>query len=176
MLVFDTNILIYALDAGAEMHQSCVNRLEQARRDAVPSYLTWSVCYEFLRVATHPRVLARPRRLEEAWEFLESLLDSPGISILRPTERHMAVLAQTIREAPDLRGKPRARYAYRRAYARAWPQPDMHDGRRLPPLLLPLSDGPVEFRGANLSLLPPAPPFPHDRHSRVGGNPGSPSP
>ena len=104
MLVFDTNILIYALDARAEMHQSCVNRLEQARRDVVPSYLTWSICYEFLRAATHPRVLARPRRLEEAWEFLESLLDSPGISVLRPTERHTASLAQTIREAPDLRG------------------------------------------------------------------------
>ena len=103
MLVFDTNILIYALDAGAGMHQACVNRLEQARRDAVPSYLTWSVCYEFLRVATHPRVLARPRRLEEAWEFLESLLDSPCISVLRPTERHTAALA-----APKARSDARA--------------------------------------------------------------------
>ena len=105
MLVFDTNILIYALDARASIHEACVSRLEQARRDAAePSYLTWSICYEFLRVATHPRVLARPRRLEEAWDFLEALLDSPGFSILLPTDRHQAALAQTIREEPDMRG------------------------------------------------------------------------
>ena len=104
MLVFDTNILIYALDERAELHTACVNRLEEARRAAAPSYLTWSICYEFLRVATHPRVLARPRRLEEAWDFLESLLDSSGFSILRPTERHRAVLAQMVREEPDARG------------------------------------------------------------------------
>ena len=104
MLVFDTNILIYALDEGAALHEACLSRLERARRDSSPSYLTWSICYEFLRVATHPRVLLRPRALEEAWDFLERLLESPSFSILLPTERHQSALAQTIRENPDVRG------------------------------------------------------------------------
>ena len=60
MLVFDTNVLIYAADEASEFHHSCRQRLEEARRDASPSFLTWNVCYEFLRVTTHHRVLRSP--------------------------------------------------------------------------------------------------------------------
>ena len=57
-----------------------------------------------MRVSTHPRVLQAPWRIDEAQVFLQMLLESPPISILRPTERHQAVLAQTIAEFPDIRG------------------------------------------------------------------------
>ena len=36
--------------------------------------------------------------------FLEVLLAAPGFSLLRPTERHQAVLTRTIEEFPDIRG------------------------------------------------------------------------
>ena len=104
MLVFDTNVLCYAIDPGAEPHESCRRMLNEARTGPSPSYLTWNVCYEFMRVSTHPRVLPVPWRIEEAQDFLKILLDSPAISILRPTERHQTILAQTIEEFPDTRG------------------------------------------------------------------------
>ncbi len=77
--------------------------LEQARVDPSPAYLTWSVCYEFLRTSTHPRVLHSPLTAEQAREFLDALLGDAGFGLLVATERHMDVLARTIEEFPDTR-------------------------------------------------------------------------
>ncbi len=46
------------------------------------------VVYEFLRVVTHPRVLRKPRSVNEAWGFLTSLLTSPTCTVLVATPRH----------------------------------------------------------------------------------------
>ena len=104
MLVFDTNVLIYAVDAASEFHRPCRQRLEEARRDASPSFLTWNICYEFLRVTTHNRVLRSPLGSRDAWSFIERLLASPGFFLLAATDRHQAVLAQTLAELPDVSG------------------------------------------------------------------------
>ena len=104
MLVFDTNVLIYAADEASEFHHACRQRLEEARRDSVPAFLTWNICYEFLRVTTHHRVLRSPLGSREAWSFIERLLASPGFFLLVATERHQAVLAQTLAELPDVSG------------------------------------------------------------------------
>ncbi len=104
MQVFDTNVLVYAVDQESEFHSPCVQFIEESRRDPVPSFITWSICYEFLRVSTHPRVLKSPLSSQQAWLFLRALLDSPGFAILTPTERHASVLSQTLSELPDLRG------------------------------------------------------------------------
>lgn len=104
MQVLDTNVLVYAVDRESEFHSPCAKFIEESRRDPVPSFITWSICYEFFRVSTHPRVLKSPLNAEQAWRFLQALLDSPGFSILTPTERHASVLSQTLSELPDLRG------------------------------------------------------------------------
>ena len=70
----------------------------------MPSYLTWNICYEFLRVSTHPRVFRSPWQTSKAWIFIEALLLSPGFEILNSTDRHQALLTQTLSELPDLRG------------------------------------------------------------------------
>lgn len=103
MLVFDTNVLLYAVNEDSELYDACRRTLEEAREDPSPSYLTWNICYEFMRGCTHS-AFASPKRLPEALNFLESLLAAPGFSVLRPTGRHQAVLAQTIDEFPDIRG------------------------------------------------------------------------
>ena len=104
MFVVDTNVLLYAADEDAEAHEICRASLEEWRRQPSPWYLTWSICYEFLRVSTHPRVFHRPWSGEAAWRFLEAVLASPGATVLRPTHRHEAVLGHTVQELPDLRG------------------------------------------------------------------------
>ena len=60
MRVFDTNILIHATDDDSEHHHPYLRHLRASRHDIEQSYLTWSVCYEFLRVVTHPNVLRSP--------------------------------------------------------------------------------------------------------------------
>ena len=104
MLVFDTNVLIYAVDKNSPFHNHCRAIVLEAREDPSPAFLTWNVCYEFLRVTTHPRVSATPWTSEEAWNFLETLLESPGFDLLTATERHSAVLARTLKELPDVSG------------------------------------------------------------------------
>ena len=104
MQVFDTNVLVYAVDQESEFHSPCVKFIEESRRDPVPSFITWSICYEFFRVSTHSRVLKSPLSSQQAWRFLQALLDSPGFAILTPTERHASVLSQTLLELPSIRG------------------------------------------------------------------------
>ncbi|HEY5491498.1 MAG TPA: TA system VapC family ribonuclease toxin [Gemmatimonadaceae bacterium] len=104
MFVVDTNILIYATDRRSPFHDGCRVSLERWRRQTGPWYLTWGIVYEYLRVVTHPRVLARPLSLAQAWSFIDSLLASPGMEVLLPTIRHVDVLRQIVHELPQLSG------------------------------------------------------------------------
>ena len=104
MLAFDTNVLIYAANADSEFHEPCLSFLEEARHSPSPSFLTWNVCYEFMRVVTHPAVLRSPLSPWDSRNFIATLLESPGFSLLTASVRHAAVLSQTMAELPDLRG------------------------------------------------------------------------
>lgn len=104
MLLVDTNVLLYAADQDSEFHVRCRRLIEDLRRQPAPTFVTWGICYEFLRVCTHPRVFARPWSIGAAWRFLDALLTTPGFDILLPTPRHAAVLEQTFTEMPELRG------------------------------------------------------------------------
>ena len=104
MLVFDTNVLMYAANKDSEFHLPCRRRLDEARQDPLPAFLTWGICYEFLRVSTHRRVHESPWRSQEAWRLVSELLASPGFDLLVATGRHAAVLAQTLSELPGLHG------------------------------------------------------------------------
>jgi hypothetical protein len=104
LLVYDTNVLIDAANRSSPHHLTCRETLDRARRDPSPTFLTWNVCYEFLRVTTHPRVLPAPWRPDDALRFIRELLAGPGFEVLVATDRHEAVLEQTLGELPALRG------------------------------------------------------------------------
>jgi len=104
VFVVDTNVLLYAADSESEFHDTCRQRVEDWRRRRSPWFLTWPICYEFLRVSTHPRVFRRPWTTEGAWGFLQSVLSSRSVQVLTPTAQHSAVLAEAIDQASGLRG------------------------------------------------------------------------
>jgi uncharacterized protein len=104
VFVVDTNVLLYAADTSSEFHAPCRRLLETARAGAAPWFLTWGIGYEFLRVATHPRVFARPWSPAAAHGFLDALLRSPSARMLTPTDGHAAVLAACLTEVPEVRG------------------------------------------------------------------------
>lgn len=104
MFVVDTNVLVYAADAGSEPHSRCRAKLEAWRLEAAPWYLTWGVVYEFLRVVTHPKVFRRPWTSKSAWGFIESLRSAPGLEILVEGANHSEIVAAVVRELPDLSG------------------------------------------------------------------------
>lgn len=98
MLVLDTNVLIYAADDAAPEQEACREVLATCHTGRRPWYLTWGVVYEFLRVVTHPRVLRRPRSVEEAWAFVTTLLASPSSGVLVATGQHADVAAEFLHE------------------------------------------------------------------------------
>ncbi len=103
MVVLDTNVLIYAVDPDSDFHEPCRRRLETCRAQTAPWYLSWPICYEFLRVCTHPRVLRKPWSVAAAWRFLEVLLAAPTAGLLLPTAHHAAVLLEVLAQLPHLR-------------------------------------------------------------------------
>ncbi len=104
MVVVDTNILVYAANEDSAFQGACRQWLEGQRGRADAWFTTWTILYEFLRVATHPRVLPQPWSAGRAWEFVTALLASPGLGVLVPTPRHAAVAGQVIAEMPYLAG------------------------------------------------------------------------
>jgi hypothetical protein len=100
----DTNVLLYAVNTRSEYRDVCRRRLEEWRRGPTPTFLTWSVVYEFLRASTHPRTFPSPLRASEARGFIGDLLASPGFEVLGATARHFAVLTETLEELPRVQG------------------------------------------------------------------------
>lgn len=104
MFVVDTNVLVYAADPDAGLHRRCRQRLEQWRGQTSPWYVTWPICYEFLRVTTHPKVFRNPWSAMRAWQFLSALFATPSLSVLTAGEHHAELLRETLEELPHLQG------------------------------------------------------------------------
>ena len=102
-MTFDTDVLIHSVNESSRFHAPCAGRVSEARNGPVTAYLTWNVCYEFLRVSTHPNVLSPPLTSQTALRFITELLNSPGFCILYPTDRHAEVLEHTLSELPWVR-------------------------------------------------------------------------
>jgi len=104
VFVVDTNVLVYAANRHSAGHKACQQLLSEWRRRTEPWYLTWGVIYEFLRVATHPRVFPKPLSLSTAWTFLNAALASPAAGVLQETRRHEEVFKEVAAEVPDIAG------------------------------------------------------------------------
>ena len=104
MFLVDTNILVYAANADTTFYLRASAWLEKQRSRPDAWYVTWPIIFEFLRVTTDPRGLPHPWTASKAWSFVSALLDSPGLSVLVPTDRHPQVAAAVFNELPFLTG------------------------------------------------------------------------
>ena len=97
-------MLVYAADVRAPEHDRCRALIERWRHGSAAWFVTWGICYEFLRVVTHPRVLRNPWMARDAHGFIEALIASPGLEILVQTDRHRDVLREVMRDVPGIAG------------------------------------------------------------------------
>ena len=104
MFVVDTNVLVAAADRSSPIHVPCRKRIGDWQGQSAAWFLTLGICYEFLRVVTHARVLREPWRVADAWGFVAAILASPGASLLVPTDRHPRVAAEVFAETPGIAG------------------------------------------------------------------------
>jgi len=96
LIALDTNILVYARRAESAHHAAAVKLLKTLAEGDAPWALPWPCVYEFLRVITHPRVFDPPTLLEAALEDLDSLLDSPSLSLLGEGPSHPTHMIRSI--------------------------------------------------------------------------------
>ena len=104
MFVVDTNILVYAADRDSPYHARCRDLVSAWRASPSAWYVTWGICYEFLRVVTHPRVMQRSWQAAVAWRVVEALLATPGLGVLMPTDRHADVAAEVVADHAHITG------------------------------------------------------------------------
>lgn len=106
MRALDTSMLAYAANRFAPEHARALKVVEELANGDRPWALPWSVVHEFLRLVTHPHAVARVLRPEEAWEFIERLLESPSVHLLAPTGGHAKTLLEVLETLPPAGGLP----------------------------------------------------------------------
>lgn len=94
--LIDTNVLLYGANTDAEEHAVARTFLTRIGRAAEPWYLTDGILYEFLRVATHPKVFPKPLTWREALTFLEPFLAAAHVHVLRATDGHWSILPSVL--------------------------------------------------------------------------------
>jgi len=104
MILIDTNILLYAVNRDDERSTRAGRSLESIVNSGSSWALSWSIVYEFLRVATHPKVFSMPLDCESAWNFISDLIDRPGCLMLTETVVHQEVVDLCLKEIPRIRG------------------------------------------------------------------------
>lgn len=102
--IIDTNILLYAANSGAAEHRAAKRFLSDCGLQAGLWFLTEGICYEFLRVATHPRVFPSPMSAREAMGFLDVLLNSERFDVLAAGHAHWTCLRRLLAHSPQPNG------------------------------------------------------------------------
>ena len=102
--VIDTNILLYAVNRACPENELCLNFLRGIVASGDSCFVPENIIYEFLRVATHPRVFPQPLRASEAVGFLDALLSVSNFRVLGATERHWSSLRALIAELGEPSG------------------------------------------------------------------------
>jgi uncharacterized protein len=102
--VIDTNILLYCANRDAWEQKPASAFLTQAVNAGGPWLITEGICYEFLRVATHPKVFDRPLTWKEAIRFLTPFWRSSRFEVLTAGDRHWRLLSEMLAEIPHPSG------------------------------------------------------------------------
>lgn len=104
MLLVDTNVLLNAVNSDSPEHARARRNLESCVNGREVWCLTWGLIYEYLRVATHPRVFRNPLSFDQALKFLGDLTSSGNCRIISETGEHMGILASCAEETHRLSG------------------------------------------------------------------------
>lgn len=92
----DANLLLWAHHDAFSQHDDARSWWASTLTDAPMVGIPWPSVLAFVRISTHPRALAVPASVSEAWAVVESWLDRPNVWIPVPTERHRALLGQLL--------------------------------------------------------------------------------
>jgi toxin-antitoxin system PIN domain toxin len=94
MIVPDINLLVYAHNARSPQHRKARAWWEDCLNGTQPVGLSWVSMSGFLRLMTHPRVLARPMETTAAVDRVREWLDQPVVQVIHPGSRFASLFFQ----------------------------------------------------------------------------------
>lgn len=92
----DVNLLLYAIDAEAKVHERARAWLEDTLSGTEEVGFAWAVLLGFARLSTNPRIYEDPLPVDEAFDFIDGWLDQPVATVVEPTSRHAAILRELL--------------------------------------------------------------------------------
>jgi len=95
-MLVDANLLLYAADERSPHNRPAVDWIEEQLNGPRRVGLPWLSLVAFLRVSTHPRVLASPLTPTDAWRQVEDWLAAPAAWIPSPGPSHAELLGELI--------------------------------------------------------------------------------
>ncbi len=99
MILTDVNVLLYAWRTDSPEHVAHRRWLEDVLNGEMAYGMSPQVLAAVIRVATHPRIYARPSRLAEIQAFTSLLLNQPHCQIVQPGPRHWDIFEDLCRGA-----------------------------------------------------------------------------
>ncbi len=96
-MIVDANVLLYARNESAQQHDMAKEWLERALNGDTRVGLPWWSLAAFVRIATNPRVFARPLSADEAARQVEDWLHAPRAWIAEPTSAFADIFLELLR-------------------------------------------------------------------------------
>jgi toxin-antitoxin system PIN domain toxin len=94
--IVDTNILLYAIDPAAVAHEAVAKWWAAATNADEQLGFAWVSVLGFVRIATNPRVFARPLTVRQALDQAGVWLDMPIARIVQEPRDHWKLVEQLI--------------------------------------------------------------------------------
>lgn len=104
MVLVDTNILLHAVNADSPECTRAGIALEALVNGREQWALSWGILYEFMRVATHPRVFAHPMHIEKAHAYMAEWIAVENCTLIAESDYHHQVLHDSLSEVARLAG------------------------------------------------------------------------
>jgi uncharacterized protein len=95
----DVNVLLYAFRSDAEDHAAHLTWLEDVLNGETAYGMSPQVLASVIRIATHPRIYARPSRFADALAFVSAVLNQPHCQIIQPGSRHWNIFTRLCHSA-----------------------------------------------------------------------------
>ena len=102
-MILDANVLLYAVDERVRHHERAKSFLEEHLNGDVRVGLPWQSLSAFLRIVTHPRIMATPLTIAEAAAIVDDWLAAPAAWVPEPTLTTWNVLRRLLVEG-EVRG------------------------------------------------------------------------
>ncbi|WP_139416159.1 TA system VapC family ribonuclease toxin [Agromyces laixinhei] len=96
MRLVDANVLLYAVDRGADHHRAAKTWLDAALRGPQTVLLPWVSVLAFVRLVSHPSVYEHPLPVSDALDVVDTWLAAPSVVTPEPDARHLARIRELL--------------------------------------------------------------------------------